>query len=135
MCKLINLQVLEAKNAICVWRGDTDDDFFSGIEKETAEGEYIVPNYYIVGTFDDGSVQTAGITDLGHFNREDPDRYFVFNQFLYKVDLYVAKCFVRGSCSYSTRTINNAKEAILADMMQAGVNITDKAMKYLKSKD
>lgn len=136
MSKLVNFQLIEAKNAICVWRGDTDDDFFSGIEKETAEGEYIVPNYYIVGTFDDGSVQTAGITDLGHFNREKPDNYFVFNQFLYKVDLNIVKSFVRdliseGSCVCE----EDAKNKVLADMQRAGVDITDDAMEYLKAKE
>ncbi len=136
MSKLVNFQLIEAKNVICVWREDQDPDssFRYGIALETALGGYALPRYILVGTFDDEDVKVGGILDLNDINIGQD--YFLYDQFLHEVDLDIVKSFVRkliseGSCVCE----EDAKNKVLADMQRAGVDITDDAMEFLRSKE
>lgn len=50
MKKLINLNVIEAKNVICVWREDCDEhrDYSCGIALDTAALSYVIPQYIAI---------------------------------------------------------------------------------------
>ena len=149
MSKLVNLQLLEAKNVICVWR---EDDGFREAEKElnneygkvgfayclesiNAEANYMIPRYIAVGTFMDGEAKVAGISDLNSINNKNGNSdIFLYDDFLHKIDHHTAKAFVRflvADGDYDTET--DAKKAVLLDMREAGVEITEDAMLYLLS--
>lgn len=138
--KLISLQVMEAKNVVCAWRTDNNDrsrDFRCGIALDTACCKYMKPYLIAVGVFDDGSTKAAGMVDFGEFNRysEDYDEMFIFNQFLYYLTLDVAKAFVRGlMLDGDCENEDDAKECIMEDMKETGVEISDDAMEFLTGK-
>ena len=142
MAKLINLQVIEAKNVICVWRNDEkeDWDFHRGIDLDKAEARYMIPRNIVIGTFDNGTVKAAGIFGMGDINdlgeevdsREEWQGLFLFHQFCYSISLDIAKAFVRGEIEEGEyKDEASAKAGILADMKKAGVTILDEAMEYL----
>ena len=136
MSKLVNFQLIEAKNTICVWREDRDSNssFRYEIEQETAVGAYALPIYISVGTFEDEKVKVGGIIELNQINRYGD--YFLYDQFLHIVDLYDVKSFVRRYVEEVRCFCEaDAKNKVLADMQRAGVEITDDAMEYLKLKD
>lgn len=144
MAKLINLQVIEAKNVICVWRNDEkeDWDFLCGIALDKAEACYMIPRNIVIGTFDNGTVKAAGIFGMGDINdsgeKVDSDEewpeLFLFHQFCYLINLDIAKAFVRGEIEEGKyKDEASAKDCILADMKKAGVTILDEAMEYLSN--
>ena len=73
MDKLINLNIIEAKNVICVWRDDCDEDkdYSCGIALDTAAISYIIPQYIAIGTFDNGKAMAGGLLDLNEINQSD----------------------------------------------------------------
>ena len=140
MEKLINLNVYDAKNMICVWNEDNpEEDFRYGIALENAMRGFMVPRHYVVGTFDDGSTKAAGIfnlTDINQNPEEDMDSYhrlFLNNEFIYQVDILEAKAFVRlERANYGNKI--SEKEAcnnVYAELLESGVEISDEAREYL----
>ena len=129
--KLINLNVYDARNVICAWNTEDDQlDFGCGIALETASRQFIVPQYIIVGVFDDGSTKAAGIFDFDDLNSEDD--IFTFNHIVSCVGISEAKAFVRGNISerkYDNET--SAKADIYDDLVRSGVRITKDAKDYL----
>ncbi|UKK52116.1 hypothetical protein L6472_05930 [Prevotella sp. E13-17] len=134
--KLINLQVMEAKNVICVWREDGNNenqDFGCGIACDTAVGNYMIPSLIAIGVFEDGTTKAGGLHGFNTINEDDGyDGMFLYNQFCYQVNLDVAKAFVRGLiCCGEYKDEESAKAGVIKDMKLAGVKITDDAMVYL----
>ena len=72
MAKLINMNVTEAKDVICVWREDTLGEkygFECGIASESSLGNFMIPRYVLVGVFDDGTTKAAGLHSLNQLNQ------------------------------------------------------------------
>lgn len=146
MAKLVNFQLMEASDVICVWREGDDEHkplyFEDGIGLDTAMGNYIVPRYVAIGTFDDGTTKAGGLTHLDEINEnvgceyDDENEWpeiFIFHQFLYVLDLSTAKAFVRGKLhGMECKDEAEAKADILADMKMAGIRLTDDAREYLE---
>jgi hypothetical protein len=140
MKMLINLQVMEAKNVVCVWREDGDDEhqyFECGIALDTAKANYMIPRYIAIGTFSDGTTKAGGLHGLNDINNNDGNSddcggIFLYHQFLHSIGLYDAKAFVRGliACGEYDK-VNDAKAAIIYDMNEAGVELTEDADDYL----
>ena len=140
MAKLINLNVYDAKNMICVWNENNPElDYQCGIALEDAERGFMVPRHYVVGIFDDGSTKAAGIFSLTEVNQsvnEDFDDYhelFMFDEFAYVVDVLGATAFVRLELANNGNKIseNEAKDNIYARLLESGVELTDNAREYL----
>jgi hypothetical protein len=136
MKKLINLNVYDAKNMICVWNeSDPKFDFQFGIAREDAVRGFTVPRYYIVGVFDDGSTKAAGIDDLTSINQDGDEDYledlFIFNEFLYSVKLLDAKAFVRWELEGDRISEKEAREIVYNELLTSGVKISDEARSYL----
>lgn len=138
MARLVNLQITDASNVICVWREDvTDgqpDDFRWGIACEGASGGFMVPRHIAVGTFDDGTVRAAGLQSLNDVNAcgDDYDSLFMYGQFLYSVDVLSAKAFVRLAVDDGGyRDEEAAKAGVYKELLASGVAITDDAEAYL----
>ena len=140
MAKLINLNVYDAKNMICVWNENNPElDYQCGIALEDAERGFMVPRHYVVGIFDDGSTKAAGIFSLTEVNQsvnEDFDDYhelFMFDEFAYVVDVLGATAFVRLELANNGNKISEkeAKDNIYARLLESGVELTDNAREYL----
>lgn len=136
MKKLINIQIMEAKNVICVWRedrGNKDLYFISGISSETALANYMIPKYIAVCTFSDGTAKAVGLTTLNNLNEmRDYHELCLYEQFCNVVDKSTAKAFVRDKIDTGIYDDEDtAKAGILADMEKAGVEITNNARVYL----
>ena len=140
MAKLINLNVYDAKNMICVWNeNNPEEDFRCGIALENAMRGFMVPRHYVVGIFDDGSTRAAGIfnlTDINQNPEEDMDSYhslFLYNEFIYQVDILGAKAFVRLERANHGNKISE-KEAcnnVYSYLLESGAEISDEAREYL----
>jgi hypothetical protein len=137
MKKLINLNVIEAKNVICVWREDCDEhrDYSCGIALDTAALSYVIPQYIAIGTYDDGTPMAGGLLGLNDIN--DHDYYdkeyglFLYHQFMSYVGIYEAKALVRGEISVGMYDDEqSAKVGIYADLLRAGLEISDEAKDY-----
>lgn len=137
MAKLINLNVYDAKNMICVWNEKSiDDGWQCGIALDDADCGFMIPKYYIVGVFDDGSSKAAGIHDLSDINQdgdEDDNDLFLFNEFVYTVGIYEAKAFVRHEINDAYCEEDKAKAIVYEQLLESGVAITDEARRYLSS--
>lgn len=137
MEKLINLNVIEAKNVICVWRDDCNDDrdFFCGIACDTTAISYVIPQYIAIGTFDNGKAMAGGLLDLNEINisANDGEEHdlFLYHQFMDYVGIDEAKALVRGGISYGEYDDEqSAKMGIYADMLRAGLKMSDEAKDY-----
>lgn len=148
MEKLINSQVIEAKNVICVWREDGDDEhmeFRSGIALDTAMLSYMIPRYIVIGTYDNGSVMAGGMYSMNFINEygEDTDctsanggwpDLFMYHQFCSWIDIYVAKALVRELIDEG-ESESSAKAQVLSDMESIGVRMSDEAKEYLSNRE
>jgi len=137
MAKLINLTVYDAKNMICVWNERNPNvGWQCGIALDDADCGFMIPKYYVVGVYDDGSSAAAGIFNLSDINQsggEFDDDLFQYNEFVYTVDIYAARAFVnheRGNSGCSEREV---KGTVFELLLKAGVKIEDEARKYLIS--
>lgn len=144
MSKLINLQILEAKNVICgviepksaKEYGEFGEDFWRGIGLDDAERAFIIPSHIIIGIFDDGSTKCAGIKSLNILNDPmnlDDDSFsnlFYYDTIIYKVGLLEVKSFVRYY-QENDETEEETKEDIYEDLLMSGVKIDDEAKDYL----
>jgi hypothetical protein len=137
MDKLINLNVIEAKNVICVWRDDCDEDkdYACGIALDTTAISYIIPQYIAIGTFDNGKAMAGGLLDLNEINNSDnygkEHGLFLYHQFMDYVGIYEAKALVRGGIfdgEYNNE--QSAKVGIYADLLRAGLKLSDEAKEY-----
>ena len=136
MAKLINLNVYDAKNMICVWNeNNPNEDFRCGIALDDALRGFLVPRHYIVGVFDDGTAKVAGLQTLNDISFELLDM-FMFNEFCYHIDLYAAKAFVRMELldNSNHKDKKSAKDAVYAELLKSGVTIEEEARQYLTSK-
>lgn len=140
MKKLINLTVYDAKNMICVWNDkEPKYDYQYGIALEDATCGFMVPQYYVVGVFDDSSSKAAGIYNLSVINQdvEDDDLggLFVFDEFAYYVDIWDVKAFVRWEIAQNGNTISEkeARDNVYKRLLTSGVEIEDEARNYLIS--
>lgn len=140
MKKLINLTVYDAKNMICVWNeNEPNADYRQGIALEEAVRGFMVPRYYVVGVFDDGSSKAAGIFNLSDINQngeyDDLDQLFIFDEFAYYVDILGAKAFVRLELANNGNQISEkeARDDVYKRLLMSGVKIDDEARNYLIS--
>ena len=140
MKKLINLNVYDAKNMICVWNNnEPNTDYQYGIALEDACVGFNVPQYYVVGVFDDGSSKAAGIRNLSEINQDGEDEdlggLFVFDEFAYYVDILCAKAFVRWELAQNGNQISEkeAMDNVYKELLASGVKIDDEARNYLIS--
>ena len=140
MKKLINLNVYDAKNMICVWNNNEPNaDYQYGIALEDACVGFNVPQYYVVGVFDDGSSKAAGIYNLSEINQDGEDEdlggLFVFDEFAYYVDILCAKAFVRWELAQNGNQISEkeAMDNVYKELLASGVKIDDEARNYLIS--
>lgn len=127
MARLINLQIIEAKNVICVWKEERDSECDIG---------FMVPRYIAIGVFADGSMKAGGLIDLNMINTcdnelsYDGDYLFLYDNFLHDIDVNFAKSFVRHA-GYDGYDEASAKKEIYKELLQAGVKISDEAKAYL----
>ena len=133
MAKLINLNVYDAKNMICVWNeNNPNEDFRCGIALENAQRGFMIPRHYIVGVFDDGTVKSAGIFGLNDINNEE-EGMFLFHEFCYYVDLFGAKAFVKKELADDNIKEKQAKDRVYECLLESGVRIEEEARQYLTS--
>lgn len=131
MAELINLNVYPAHNIICVWNDNNEDcSFMYGIERDDAKRGFMIPQYIVVGVFNDGITKAAGIFNYNDLNTNDIDGLFVFDVFLDFVDIDVAKAFVRYEVSQGKEG-TNAKTIVLSKLQKSGVEINQEAEMYL----
>jgi hypothetical protein len=140
MKKLINLTVYDAKNMICVWNeNEPKYGYLCGIALEDACVGFTVPQYYVVGVFDDGSSKAAGIRSLSEINQngesDNLDGLFTFDEFAYYVDILCAKAFVRWELAQNGNLISEkeAMDNVYKSLLTSGVKIDDEARNYLIS--
>jgi len=137
MSKLINLNIIHANNEICVWREDVDEKlpFRKDIESNEAMGDFDVPRYIVVATFDDGSVRVGGVCTLNEINGNNQNYDWLFrrDQFLHFVTLYDAMAFVRYYARIETES--SAKKIVYDGLIRAGVTIWNEAKEYLLSEN
>ena len=152
MSKLIQLQVLEAKNVICGTEipkrdkeyGNYGEDFWYGINSDDAQRDFNIPSHIIIGLFDDGSVRVAGIDSLNLLNEPlNTDNLsdsfhptiFFYDTIINKVGIHEAKAFVRyclnGWKNATQKQIKGAKKEIYEELLRSGVKIDDEAKDYL----
>lgn len=134
MKKLINLTVYDAKNMICVWNeNEPNADYQFGIALEDAHCGFMVPRYYVVGVFDDGSSKAAGIFNLTEINQNGG--LFLFDEFAYYVDILDVKAFVRWELCSNGNEISEkeARDNVYKRLLTSGVEIQDEARNYLIS--
>ena len=146
MSKLINLQVLEAKNVICAsvvspTYKTKNNEFWDNIEDSTARRDYIIPSHIIVGVFDDGTTRVAGIENLNVLNKCPIDSLnqdefynygiFYYDTILYKVGLCEVKAFARYCYGENDNIPEYVKRDIYEDLLKSGVKIEDEAKEYL----
>lgn len=135
---------MPAEKVVCVWvEGEGEDEHSEwrcGIALKNASRGCVIPRFIIVGTFDDGSVKAAGISELGHINEQvsdyvdgEYDHLFLYDQFAHYVDGYLARALVKGSIVVGeSKTITEAKATVLSTLMKSGVEMSDEAVAYLK---
>lgn len=138
MKKLINLTAYEAKNMICVWNeNEPNNDYQLGIALEDAMRGFMVPRYYVVGVFDDGSSKAAGILNLSDINQngeyDDLEQLFLYDEFAHYVDIWGAKAFVRMELSDNGNSEKEARDNVYNRLLTSGVKIDDEARSYLIS--
>lgn len=102
MKKLINLTVYDAKNMICVWNeNEPEYNYQSGIALEDAVRGFMVPQYYVVGVFDDGSSKAAGIFSLSDINQngeeDDLEQLFYLMNLLPMLTYWVQRLLPDGN--------------------------------------
>lgn len=136
MEKLINLNVYDAKNMICVWNeNEPKNGYRSGIALEDAVRGFMVPRHYVVGVFDSGDTKAAGIFSLNDLNEYE---LFMYNEFCYHVNSDLAKAFVRHEIINGDENgeINEhtAKCRVYKELLSSGVAISEEAEKYLLEK-
>lgn len=146
MNKLINLQVLEAKNVIC---GEVIPDkdkekgvrFYQGLYKENCQRAFMVPSHIIIGVFEDGTVRAAGIQDLnilsiyGQYKDNMEEGLFYFDDFVYNIDIKKAEAIVRYYLYDESfgDTEEEIKSNIYNKLLKSGVTITEEARMYFTS--
>lgn len=138
MAKLINLNIIEAKNVINVWVENEDDvlrPYEAGILLDTAERGFMVPRYVAVGVFDDGTTKAGGLIDLNQINsRDDDEILFLYDQFANYVDLPLAKALVRNECSEDGHTDDvKSKANVYSRLLQSGVDLSTEAVQYFEA--
>ena len=132
MEKLINLNVYDAKNMICVWNEKyANRTYRQGLKEDDANCGFMVPRHYVVGVFDNGKTKAAGIFTLNDLNEYE---LFMYNEFCYHVNSDLAKAFVRheimngdenGEISEYT-----AKCRVYNELLSSGVKISEEAKEY-----
>lgn len=134
MKKLINLNVLEPKkDMIFIFDYDEEIDPRQLNTSDRTIG-YMIPDYIVVGVFDDGSVETAGtyvyfMNDDGNGEYED---MFCFKHCTDFVDEGLAKAFVRYKLAEKdAESEEEAKAHILKELGQTEVRFTKEARNYL----
>ena len=137
MKKLINLTVYDAKNMICVWNeNDPNDGYRRGIALEEAVRGFMVPRHYVVGVFNDGSSKAAGIFNLSDINQngedDDLEQLFLYDEFVYYVDILGAKAFVRLEL-LDKISEKEARDNVYKMLLTSGVEIEEEARNYLIS--
>lgn len=134
MEKLINLNIYDAKNVICVWN-ENNDDFRCGIARDDSECGFMIPRHIVVGIFSDGSTRAAAIHSMNDVNTKDMDDLFMYDEFCYFVDHYAAKAFVRLELSnYGNKiTESEACDNVYSELLRSGVEISEEARQYLTS--
>ena len=137
MKKLINLTVYDAKNMICVWNEKNPDEGWEcGIALDDADCGFMIPRYYVVGVYDDGSSAAAGIFDLTDINQSEDEfdsNLFLYNEFAYTVDINAARAFVNHERGNSGCSERGAKDTVFELLLKSGVKIEDEARNYLIS--
>lgn len=132
MAELINLNVYPAHNIICAWNVNNDNcSFWHGIARDDAKRGYMVPQYVVVGVFNDGTTKAAGIFGYNEINQEDIECLFAYDEFLDFVDIDAAKAFVRYEISDGEET--RAKAIVLSKLEKSGVEIDKEAEMYLNN--
>lgn len=133
MEKLINLNVYDAKNMICVWNEKyANSGYRQGLKEDDANCGFMVPRHYVVGVFDSGDTKAAGIFGLNDLNEYG---LFLYNEFCYHVDYDLAKAFVRHEIvnGDEDREITEiiAKRRVYEGLLSSGVKISKEAKEYL----
>lgn len=130
--RLKSLQIYEAKNVLCGFDCEGDNYFECGIALDTAKRDYMIPELIAVGVFEDGSVEAGGLFGWNSLNYSDVEDIFLYRYFVYAVDLFRAKAFVRGLVySGSSKNEKDAKMQILHDCKLCEIHITEEAEAYL----
>lgn len=135
MAKLINLNVYDAKNMICVWNeAHPDNGWTCGVGREDADCGFMIPRYFVVGIFDNGTTKVGGISDLDDIN-DYPEfaEPFLYNEFCYHVSLYAARAFVNHKMGDSGCSEREAKAIVYEELLESGVEIANNARSYLTS--
>ena len=133
MEKLINLNVYDAKNMICVWNEKyVNRGYRQGLKEDDANCGFMVPRHYVVGVFDSGDTKAAGIFTLNDLNEY---ALFMYNEFCYHVDYDLAKAFVRHEIVNGDENgvINEciARCRVYEGLLSSGVAISEEAKEYL----
>lgn len=135
MKKLINLTVYDAKNMICVWNEKNPDEGWKcGIALNDADCGFMIPRYYVVGVYDDGSSAAAGIFDLTDINQSEDEfdsDLFLYKEFAYTVDINAARAFVNHERGNSGCNEKEARDTVYELLLKSGVKIEDEARNYL----
>ncbi len=132
MEKLINLNVYDAKNMICVWNEKyANRTYKQGLKEDDANCGFMVPRHYVVGVFDSGDTKAAGIFSLNDLNEYE---LFMYNEFCYHVDYNLAKAFVRHEIingdSNGEISEHTAKCRVYKELLSSGVSISKEAENY-----
>ena len=132
MEKLINLNVYDAKNMICVWNEKyANRSYEQGLKEDDANCGFMVPRHYVVGVFDSGDTKAAGIFSLNDLNEYELFRY---NEFCYYVDYDLAKAFVKHEIVNNRDGVINdiiARCNVYEGLLSSGVAISKEAKEYL----
>ena len=132
MAKLINLNVYDAKNVICVFNAKDDTkDWCYGLGNDDSAVGIMVPRLIIVGVFDDGTVKTAGVKGWDYVC-SDIDDMFIFHELIHAVDLETVQAMVRWKKNYIQHE-HVAKRHIAEAILRSGVEIDTEIVKYLKA--
>ena len=137
MKKLINLNVYDAKNMICVWNEKNPDEGWKcGIALDDADCGFMIPRYYVVGVYDNGSSAAAGIFDLTDINQSEDEfdsDLFLYNEFAYTVNINAARAFVNHERGNSGCSEKEARDTVYELLLKSGVEIEEEARQYLIS--
>lgn len=142
MTKLINLNIFEAKNVICVWdENNPERNPRCGIALSNALRGFYVPRHIVVGVFDNGTTRVGGITNYSKLNtyKQTDDiegsyeDIFCFENFLYSVDELYAAAFVRYTLIEENVKEEEARNKILKELKTSGVEISINALYYLET--
>lgn len=135
MAKLINLNVYDAKNMICVWNETYPDDGWTcGLGLEDTDCGFMIPRYFVVGIFDNGTTKVGGISDLYEINDyPEFEDLFLYNEFCRRVDFHAARAFVNHEKGDSGCNVREAKATVYELLLKSGVEINNEARRYLTS--